>query len=317
LRIREIKTSKGVKMGIKIFKKVKAKNPDLIACWSGIGNIGLIAVDTLRSEIGAEELGEIEPWDFFYPRKVRVKEGLLRDLEFPRSKFYFKRIGEKDLIFFVGEEQPREKGNLYARGEKAYEMANLVLDVAEEFQCQRVYTSGAAVAPIHHTLKPKVWVVANKKDLIEEIKRYENTILMSEIEGTDDQSAITGLNGLLLGVAKKRGLEGICLMGEIPFYLQVSPLPYPKASKSVLEVLTRILGISLNLGKFDYHVAQTEATIEKFYEHLPPELRDQLEKFKDIRYVKPAPAIPTMTAEDKKKLMEDIEKFLQKEGDQI
>ena len=106
-------------------------------------------------------------------------------------------------------------------------------------------------------------------------------------------------------------------MGEIPFYLQVSPLPYPKASKSVLEVLTRILGISLNLGKFDYHVAQTEATIEKFYEHLPPELRDQLEKFKDIRYVKPAPTIPTMTAEDKKKLMEDIEKFLQKEGNQI
>ena len=40
---------------------------------------------------------------------------------------------------------------------------------------------------------------------------------------------------------------------------------------------------------------------------MPPELRDQLEKFKDTRYVKPAPAIPTMAAEDKKKLMEDID----------
>jgi len=305
-------------MGVKIFKKVKAKNPDLIACWSGIGNIGIIAVDTLRSEIRAEEFGEIEPWDFFYPRKVSIKGGLLKDLEFSRSKFYFKRVGEKDLIFFVGEEQPGEKGDLYARGGKAYEMANLVLDVAGEFQCQRVYTSGAAVAPIHHTLKPKVWAAANKKDLIEEIKRYENTILMSEVEGTDDQSVITGLNGLLLGAAKKRGLEGICLMGEIPLYLQASALLYPKASKSVLEVLTRILGIRVDLRTFDNYVAQSEATIEKFYEHLPSGLRDQLEKFKNIRYVKPAPTIPTMTAEDKKKLMEDIEKFLQKkEGDQI
>ena len=304
-------------MGVKIFKKVKAKNPDLIACWSGIGNIGIIAVDTLRSGVRAEEFAEIEPWGFFYPRKVRVEAGLLKDLEFSGSKFYFKRVGKKDLIIFVGEEQPGEKGDLYARGEKAYEMANLVLDIADEFQCQRVYTSGAAVAPIHHTLKPKVWAAANKKDLVKEIKRYENTILMSEIKGTDDQSTITGLNGLLLGVAKKRGLEGICLMGEIPLYLQASPLLYPKASKSVLEVLTRILGIRLDLRKFDNYVAQSEAAIEKFYEHLPSALRDQLEKFKNIRYVKPAPTIPTMTAEDKKKLMEDIEKFLQKGSEQI
>ncbi|TET62053.1 hypothetical protein E3J48_04890 [Candidatus Aerophobetes bacterium] len=309
-----MKISKGVEMGVRIFKKVKAENPDLIACWSGIGNIGLIAVDTLRSEIQAEEFGEIEPWDFFYPRKVRVEGGLLKDLEFSRSKFYFQRVGKKDLIIFVGEEQPAEKGDLYASGGKAYEMASLVLDIAEQFKCKRVYTSGAAVAPIHHTLRSKVWAAANKKNLIEEIKRYENTISMSEVEGTDDQSAITGLNGLLLGVAKKRGLEGICLMGEIPLYLQASPLLYPKASKSVLEVLTRILGIRLDLRTFDNYVAQSEATVEKFYEHLPSELRDQLEKFKNIRYVKPAPTIPTMTAEDKKKLMEDVDRFLQKKG---
>ncbi|MCK4926425.1 hypothetical protein KAS10_03580, partial [Candidatus Aerophobetes bacterium] len=77
-------------------------------------------------------------------------------------------------------------------------------------------------------------------------------------------------------------------------------------------------GIRLDLRTFDNYVSQSEATVEKFYEHLPSELRDQLEKFKNIRYVKPAPTIPTMTAEDKKKLMEDVEKFLQKkEGDQI
>jgi len=279
-------------MGVKIFKKIKAKKPDLIACWPGIGNIGIIAVNTLREQVQAEEFGEIEPWDFFYPQKVSIKKGILEELKFPNSRFYFKKVGRKDLIFFIGEEQAMKGEDAYAEGEKAYEMANLVLDVAEKFNCQRVYTSGAAVAPIHHTMRPKVWAVSNKKALLDEINRYENTILMSKIEGVDDQGRITGLNGLLLGVAKKRELEGICLMGEIPFYLQAFPLPYPKASRSVLEVLTRILGVGLDLSQFDNYVAQVEETIENWYHQLPSETKDRLEELKHIRYVKSAEPEP-------------------------
>jgi proteasome assembly chaperone (PAC2) family protein len=144
-------------MGVIIYKEPKLENPVMVASWPGIGNIGIIAVDTLRNMLEAEELGEIEPWDFFYPKKVLIRNGELKDLEFPSSKFYFKRTGEKDLLFFIGEEQPADGGRTYAEGKKAYQMANLVLDVAQRFGCQRVYTSGAAVAPIHHTTRPKVW----------------------------------------------------------------------------------------------------------------------------------------------------------------
>jgi proteasome assembly chaperone (PAC2) family protein len=144
-------------MGVIIYKEPKLENPVMVASWPGIGNIGIIAVDTLRNMLEAEDLGEIEPWDFFYPKKVLIRNGELKDLEFPTSKFYFKRTGEKDLLFFIGEEQPADGGRTYAEGKKAYQMANLVLDVAQRFGCKRVYTSGAAVAPIHHTTRPKVW----------------------------------------------------------------------------------------------------------------------------------------------------------------
>ena len=127
-------------LGIRLYKEPELEKPDMIATWSGIGNIGLIAIDTLREQLQAEELGEIEPWDFFYPKKVIIKSGVLEDLEFPGSKFYYKRLGTKDLIFFIGEEQPADRGRMYARGKKAYQTANLVLDVAERFGCQRVYT---------------------------------------------------------------------------------------------------------------------------------------------------------------------------------
>ena len=72
-------------MGIRLYKEPKLEDPVLVACWPGIGNVGIIAVDVLQKMVGAEELGYIEPWDFFYPTKVVISDGELEDLEFPGS----------------------------------------------------------------------------------------------------------------------------------------------------------------------------------------------------------------------------------------
>ena len=191
-------------------------------------------------------------------------------------------------------------------------MANLVIDVARRFGCQRVYTSGAAVAPIHHTTRPKVWAVPNDKGLISEVKSYENTILMSEIEGRGGQGNITGLNGLLLGVARKRGIEAICVMGEIPVYLQGFPFPYPKASKSVLEVLTTALGIEIDMERISSFIERSDKEIEQLYEKFPPEIKEQLDKLRYVSYARPTEPAP-ITEDDKKRILEDIDKFFKKE----
>jgi len=85
-------------MAIKLYKKPGLEKPDMLVAWPGIGNVGIIAIDTLRAVLEAEEFGEIEPWDFFYPRAVLIKNGELEDLEFPGNKFYFKKTPQKDLI---------------------------------------------------------------------------------------------------------------------------------------------------------------------------------------------------------------------------
>jgi len=197
---------------------------------------------------------------------------------------------------------------MYAEGGKAYEMANLVLDVAERFGCRRIYTSGAAVALTHHTLEPRVWAVANREDLVAEAKNYVNTILMSEVEGRGNQGNITGLNGLLTGVARKRGLEGVCLMGEIPDYLSRVPFPYPKASQSVLEVLATIMGISINVSVLDDMAGQMESVIENVYNQFPPEIRERIEQRKEIIQARPG----AITEEDEKWIKEHIDEFFTK-----
>jgi proteasome assembly chaperone (PAC2) family protein len=265
----------GKEMGIKLFREPKLYEPIMFACWPGIGNIGLIAVNALKDILKAEELGEIESLDFFYPKKVLIRKGLLTDLEFPTNKFYYRRIEKKDVIFFIGEEQPTEGLRMYASGEKAYQMANLVIDMALRFGCKRVYTSGACVSLTHHQLKPRVCAVITSEKIREEVENHSNTVLMSELEERGEgEGTITGLNGLLLGVAKKRGLEGMCLMGEIPDWLSGAAFPYPKASKSVLEVFAEILGRSVDLSFLDEMEKQIEEIVESFYAKFSPETRE-------------------------------------------
>jgi uncharacterized protein len=275
-------------MGIKLYKRPKLEKPIMFVGWPGIGNIGIIAMNTLKGILKAEELGEIESWDFFYPRKVSIRDGLLEDLDFPSNKFYYQRLEKKDLIFFIGEEQPTEGRRMYASGEKAYQMANLVLDVGLKFGCQRVYTSGACVSLIHHQMKPRVCAVISSEELIKELKKYQNTILISEIGGRGGgEGTITGLNGLLLAVAKKRGVESICLMGEIPDWLSGASFPYPRAARSVLEVFAEILGIGIDLSFLDKTEGQIEEIIESIYAKFPPEMKEEYDQRKFVAQTKP------------------------------
>jgi proteasome assembly chaperone (PAC2) family protein len=114
-----------------------------------------------------------------------------------------------------------------------------------------------------------------------------------------------------LGVAKKRGLEAVCIMGEIPVYLQGLPLPYPKASKSVLEVLTASLGVRIEMEGIIELVERSEREVENLYQRFPLEIREQLDKLKYVTYARPAEPGP-ITEEDKKRILEDIDKFFKK-----
>ena len=296
-------------MGIVLRQEPELRDPVMIVGWPGIGNVGIITVETLRQTVQAEELGEIEPWDFFYPNRVTIRGSVLTDMGFPSNKFYFKRLPAQDLLFFIGEEQPATRESAYAEGKRAYEMCNMVLDVAEQFSCRRIFTSGAALSISHHTLPPKVWAVANKKALLSELRRYDNTILMSEVEGRGNQGSITGLNGLLIGAAKRRGIDGICLMGEIPDYLSRMPFPYPKASKVVLETLAKLMGINVSKIALDDMIIQMEAVVTNVYQQFPPDIRERLEQRKLASQSKQE----SITEEDEQWFKEHIDEFFNKD----
>jgi proteasome assembly chaperone (PAC2) family protein len=217
---------------IRLYARPRLKAPVMLASWPGIGNVSIIAASYLLRKLNFKDLGEIEPSVFFDAIGVVARDNIVEEPQFPQSLFYYwkNKAGGSDIILFIGEDQPMTKG---------YELANCVIDVAERFKAGRVYTCAAALSRMHHTEESRVWGVVTDPQMRPELEKYGLA--------QKGNLQISGLNGLLLGVAKERGLEGVCLLGEVPMY--ATRIQNPAAAVAVLGALTRMLNIEIDMAE--------------------------------------------------------------------
>ena len=230
---------------IKIQKEPKLSNPSLLAAWPGVANVALTAATYLADNLPAQEFAEIESLSFFDLNGAFIEKNVIQSPRLPQSKFYYwkrKKAGG-DLILFIGEAQPVSKN---------YEFAHKILDFAQRFGVTQVYTLAAALVP-QFAEKPRVWAAATDNELLDDLERH-GLVLRGNFY-------VAGMNGLLLSVAKERNMKGICLLGETPRYL--SETGNPIASQSVLEVLTRVLNVEIDMTEMENTVTQARQEIEE------------------------------------------------------
>jgi len=218
----------------------------MLAVWPGVGDVATIVATYLERKLNFRALGEIEASHFFDPIGVLVRDSVIEAPQFPQSNFfYWKNKGSgNDIIIFIGEAQPATKG---------YELANCVLDVGLRFQAKRIYTCAAALTRIHHSEQPKVWGVATSPQVAEDLKKYDL------VQGSNLH--ISGLNGLLLGVAKERDIEGVCLLGEVPMY--ATRIQNPMAALAVIRVLTKILDVEIDMDELALLAQETKERMKQ------------------------------------------------------
>ena len=78
-----------MKSPVRIHKRPRLRNPYLIVGWEDAGLVGINAVDYLTDKLGAEEFAEIEPHDFSLLPYIRIKGGVLQEIEYPKNSFYY------------------------------------------------------------------------------------------------------------------------------------------------------------------------------------------------------------------------------------
>jgi uncharacterized protein len=216
------------------------RSPYLICGFPGSGYVGKMAVDHLIQELDAKHLADIYSTSF--PPQVMIRTDGTTDL-MKNSIFYSKGSASSDasLLLLTGDSQP-------ANPDSEYALAEEILDIAAKFNTQKVFTLAAYITGVFVD-KPRIFGTATDADIVKAFGE-QNVSAM-------DGGSITGMNGLIIGVAKLRGMKGTCLLGETSGYVVDA-----KASKSILETLLPMMGVKIDMTSLEKRAKDTEMLIQ-------------------------------------------------------
>ena len=169
------------------------ENPILVEGLMGLGNVGMLAARHLIEATGAKVFAEL--YAPYFPDYVMVKkDGTCRP---PRYQFYAAKTEKHHYIILTGDSQPSMEDTL-----AHYDICDEILNFAEKYGSKFIVTMGGVSAS-----KPgnEAYIAATSEELAQ--KHIDKGVKIYS------EGRISGATGLLLGLAKRRELEGICLLG--------------------------------------------------------------------------------------------------------
>jgi uncharacterized protein len=156
-------------------------------------------------------------------------------------------LSSKDLILLTGDSQPVVPGSEYVLSEQ-------ILNLITKFKISNIYSLASYVTGTFVN-NPKIYGTATNQEMVKSFRSFNISTL--------DNGNITGMNGLILGLGKLRGIEGICLLGETSGYVIDA-----KASKNLLEILNNVLGININMDEMNKRSKDTEILIKNLEQQM-------------------------------------------------
>ncbi len=225
---------------IREFTEIEPNNPILIEGLPGLGLVGKIALRYLIKQLKAKKVAYLYSPHFPYFVLVN-KKGNVRLL---RGSFYFYKNpnGPNDLLLFTGDSQSQTI-------EGQYEIADQILNFSEKYGVKTIATIGGY--RMEPKEKPKVFIAATSQEVLDKALQAGATLSTSG-------SPIVGTAGLILGLAKFKKINALCLLGETRGYL-----PDPLAAKSILEVLKSTFNFELDLAGLNEEITRAETMVAR------------------------------------------------------
>lgn len=215
----------------------------LIVGWDkDAGKLGPKVVEYLTRKMNLRSFCEIEPAYFFSLGGVGIEDNVA---QFPEGKFYCCESGK--LVIFEGSEPRFER----------YRFLNAISDLAEHYcKIKEFYTIGGTISPIAHTGKRNIFAVFSHERFQKELQGY----------GLENMTwkGPPAISSYLLWVAKRRGVAGVSLWAQVPFYLAASE--DFQAIKATLSFLDGRFSLGFDLKDLDDEVRQQDAKIAQLRE---------------------------------------------------
>lgn len=216
-------------------------DPWLVAAWPGMGRVALSAGEYLAEQLSMQYVGEYPLERYFEINHIEVKDGLVSPGRRPRGLMFVHRAegNGRDLILLLAEAQPQTHNDALCRE---------LIDQAQRWGVSRVVAIAAMATQMHPNDAARVFGVATDAGVLEVLEDTGVTPL--------EEGQVTGLNGLTLVAAQEAGLDGMCLLGELPYF--AAQVPNPKASRAVLGVLSQMIAVELDFEDIDRQAEQID-----------------------------------------------------------
>ena len=210
---------------LQIEKNVQLRDPILIEGLPGIGFVANVAVSHLVRRLGAEKFGEVYSPHFQDGVFSTIGGGIRR----PCIEFYASKVQDRDLIFLYGNTQ-----SLTRFGQ--YELSGRILDLVREMGCKEVVCF-AGLRRDYLQESPRVFCTASDFAVLEHALRLGVEPIRGEVYG---------MAGLLIGLARLKGMQGLCLLAETTGFH-----PDALAAKAVLERFAELYGLRFDFSDLD------------------------------------------------------------------
>jgi uncharacterized protein (TIGR00162 family) len=248
------------KIEIHYEEKPDLEDPIFIEGLPGIGNVGKLAAEHLIDQLKGKKFADIIS-KHFPPQVVIEENGVIRLVD--NQLYYAKRDGaNQDLVILTGDYQ-----GLTPEGQ--YELSDFILGVLKELKVKRIFTLGGYGIG-RMIKKPRVLGAASEESLVKEMK--ELGVVFSRNE---PGAGIVGASGLLLGLGKHYGMQSVCLMGETSGYFVD-----PKSAQAVLEVLAKVLDITVNYAELEAKAKQIDSITARL-----KEIEAKVDQDEDLGYI--------------------------------
>lgn len=222
---------------VKVYKSDAVRKPILIVGVPGVGLVANVAAKHIIMSLNARKLGDISS-PFFQDVAKATIDG---SVESPIIEmYYWKSENLNDLIILYGNTQA-----LTTYGQ--YELSGKILDTAQSLDCDLVVGIGGLKKETF-TGELKVYCTATDFGTLDLLIKHG----LNQIQGQ-----VFGMSGLLVGLAKLRGMKGFCLLAET-----TGAYPDMAAAKAVLDKLNHILGLKIELEDVQKSVYEVSRTLE-------------------------------------------------------
>jgi len=123
-------------------------------------------------------------------------------------------------------------------------LAEAVLMEAKKMRAELVFSLAAYVTG-SFVKERRVFGTATSREVLPRLTKNGVQIMK--------EGGISGMNGVIIGMARLHGMEGVSLLGETSGYLLD-----PAASHSVLETLSRILEVKIDMTSIEERAKEAQ-----------------------------------------------------------